>query len=115
MSEEKILKKLNNHDKNFKNIELKLDNHTKVLDEHGKKIDKHQAILDKLVVKTLEHDDRFDRIEDKIQETEDRILSAIDLTMKKILNVNQEQILIGATLDRNEEEILHIKKAVKLV
>ncbi|MEI8061051.1 MAG: hypothetical protein WCG99_02030 [Candidatus Berkelbacteria bacterium] len=86
----------------------------KKLSEHDKKFTSHDEKFDRVVNKLLDHDDKFEQIEDQIKQTEDRILSAIDTAMKKMTNVDEEHVMIRATLDRHEDEIIKIKKVVKL-
>lgn len=105
--EKKTTKTLADHSKNF-------DDHDKTLADHGKKLDKHQVILEKLVTKALEHDDEFVKVRDEIKETREQILSAIDSAMKKMSNVDEEQVMTRATLDRHEEDIVDIKKKLKV-
>ncbi|MCX6810565.1 MAG: hypothetical protein NTY30_02410 [Candidatus Berkelbacteria bacterium] len=120
-NEDKILKKLNDHDEQFekidKNFDLigkKLKEHDKHFAEVDKKLDKHQVILENLVAKALGHDDKFVKIEEKIQASQDRILEAIDSYAKKTTDVEIEQTATSAMLIRHEDEIIKIKKVVKL-
>lgn len=128
MNEDKILKKLNNHDKQFKSIEKKLGDHDKdfvridkkfdEVDKHfadvDKKLDKHQVILENLAAKALQHDGEFVKVRQEITDTRDQILSAIDAYAKKTNDVEIEQLSTGVMLIRHEDDIAKIKKVVKI-
>lgn len=87
---------------------------TKKLSEHDKHFADHDAKFDRVFKKLLDHDDKFERIEDKIKESEDRILEAIDSFAKKTTDVETEQLSTSVILARHEDEIIKIKKVVKI-
>ncbi len=97
MSEDKILKKLNEHDKKFS--------------EHDKRFDRMDSQFDFLAKKVLEHDERLDRIEtnmvtkDEFQEFRSEMLNGMD----KLVNLaeKKDQELTIATHD-----MLHIEDRV---
>ena len=132
MDEERVYKKLLEHDKNFLEINRKfvgvdkkivsIEKRFADIDKKFAKIDKrlddHDKKFDRVFAKLIEHDDRFDqlelRIEKRISDSENRILSAIDAFMKKTIDVEIEQLSMKSAIGRHEKDITKIKKVVKI-
>ena len=100
MKEDKIIKKLTDHDKRF--------------DNHDKRFDCVDEKIERLAIKMGQLDDKIGRVDSKINEFKDDILSAIDSYAKKTTDVEIEQLSTRATLDRHEDEIITIKKKIKI-
>lgn len=112
MNEEKIIGKLEAHDKRFDTLETKLESHDKQ--------------LDLLAAKALEHDKRFDVLEVEVGEVKKlsidvkklslKVLTALDENTALLRDKRQEQEATSATLvghgkaiENHEERIMKLE------
>ena len=113
-NEDKILKKLENHDEKFKDhdekfdkIDKRFDEVDKRFDEVGKRFDKVEDTLDLLATKVLEHDDRLERIENTMATKEDinKLSGTLDYIVGKLDKNEQENVFGGNRVSRVEKKV----------
>jgi len=105
MNEEKIIGKLEEHDKRF-------DAHDKQLDLLAAKALEHDKRFDVIEKRFDEHDKRFDGLEAKVGNVEklcDRVLTALDANSALLRDIRQEQLATSATLTRHDERITKLE------
>ncbi len=114
MTQDLVLKKLEDHDKRFNDHDKKFDKISKQLLIHDKRFDEHDVRFDKIIKKLFEHDDIFIQIRQEMKDMKNEILSAIDAFAKDSKDVKIEQFSLGRAVSRHETDIIKIKKTLKI-
>lgn len=101
----KILKKLEEHDKQFEKIDKQFERNEQV----------HKNIAEKL----SKHDDKFVGLENQIKQSEDRIMGKLDEVLGVVNKLDQERCASVLRMDRMQEEIdggkIEMKKVKKVL
>lgn len=74
-----------------------------------------QKVVERILQLENKIDDFRDELKGEMRENKDDILSAIDSAMKKMADVDEEQVMTRATLDRHQDEIDSNKKDITKV
>ncbi len=122
---DKIIKKLKDHDKRFDDHDKRFDDHDKRFDkidqkfsDIDKKLKNHDGKFDRVISKIFELEDKIDQVNSsltsQIKGSENRILSAVDSFAKKNTDFEIEQVSFARILTRHEDDIIKIKKAIKI-
>ena len=120
--ENRIFKKLEEHDKQFKKIDTHFEDHDKQFkkidthfEEYDKQFERNEQVHNNMAKKLLEHDDRFDSLENQIKQSEDRIMGKIDQVLGVVNKLDQERYASIFRMDHMQEEIDDNKKEIKIV
>lgn len=106
MKEDKVLAKLEEHDKRF--------------DQHDKRFDEHDKKFEKLLSLSADHEVRLQNIEEKMVTKDDlttlrnEILAGDDAQMKILLRLDQERLVSGKRINDLVKDNIKIKKVLKL-
>lgn len=105
MNEDKIIQKLEEHDKRF-------DAYDKRFDEHDRRFDEQDRRLDMLAKKAIEHDARFDELvtKNEFNDFKDEVLSGQDEMLTILQNLQQEIPAIAHAVTRHDKDISRIKE-----
>ena len=114
MNEDKIIKKLEDHDKKFAENGRRFDEHDKRFDEVDKKLikidkrfDEVDKQFDRVIAKIVEHDDWLDRIEENMATKQD--IRDIHDTLDKLVHLaekkDQELTFMGERVKRIETAV----------
>ena len=128
MPEDKVMKKLSEHDKLFKSIDKRFDFIDKRLDEHDKRFDsidkqfeRNEEVHSNIAKKLLEHDDKFEQLSEAIKDTKDTLMTKMDQILGVVSNLDTERYAIIAKTDSievklefHDKDIKKIKKELKL-
>lgn len=87
-------------------------------DEH---FEKHDKQFEAIIKKLLEHDEQFVEIEQKLDSRFDNVLTAIDKVLVIVQRLDQERVFTFAAIkriqeqvDKNQKEIIQIKKVLNI-
>ena len=128
---DKIITKLQEHDKLFKQADKRFDQIDKRFDEHDKRFDEHDKRFDQidkrfdhldeqidfLAKKVLNHDERLERIEDNMATKDD--LREMSITLDKLVGLavkkDQELTLIAHGMRKIEDKMEEYDMDLKLI
>lgn len=99
-NEERIIEKLEEHDKRF--------------NEHDKRFDEHDKRFDVIAQKLDEHDKRFESLEYKLDTLGEKVLTSQDEILSMVRRVDQERVFTTAWVKRIEDDIRKIKTELKI-
>jgi len=114
MGQDKILKKLEEHDTKLDQINAKLIDHDQRFDDHDKRFADHDKRFDKLIKWNFRIENDIKKLEIKIDQSTDKILSAVDSFAHQVKEVKTEQVFQGKVVSRHETDIRKIKKVLKV-
>ena len=106
-NEEKIIRKLEEHDKRF-------DTYDRRFDENDKRFDEHEKRLDLLASKAMEHDERFDRLEKKVDNLAKNTDEGQDEILTILRRIETETISSSHAIVRHDKDIIRIKEKLSL-
>jgi len=129
-NEDKIIQKLEAHDKRFDVHDASFDNQDKAIDllakkmlehdgrfdSHDKKFDKQEQAIDMLAKKAMEHDSRFDELATKkeFNEFKDQVLEGQDEIVTILQGIQQEIPSMAHAITRHDKDITKIKEILKI-
>ena len=103
MNEDKIFKKLIEHDER--------------LDKVDERFDKVEASLDKVIKKLVEHDEKFDNMvtKDEFAEFRDEMLNGQDKMMTILQRLDEERIFTNKWIGEIEEQVEESKNEINKI
>lgn len=106
MPEDKVMKKLGEHDKLFKKIDKRFE-------DVEKRFEENDLTHARIVAKLLEHDDEFEKVHGEIREFRDEIMTKMDQVLGVVNRTDQERYAMIAKTDRIEEKVETHDKDIK--
>lgn len=123
MLENKILRKLEEHDKRFAEHNASFDKINRKLTEHDKKFAKHDASFDKIIDKLLEHDQKMDAFvtKDEFYKFRNEVVTGQDKMITILQRLDEERVFtnvwikdIEGKVNTNATDITDIKLRLKI-
>ncbi|MBD3311514.1 MAG: hypothetical protein GF349_03390 [Candidatus Magasanikbacteria bacterium] len=107
MNEEKIIEKLSEHDRRF-------DEHDKRFDEHDRRFDEVDKTMDVLAIRILENREEIIKIRKEMATKKDinDINNTLDIILKQLIKMEQENVFGGKRLGRAEKQLEKHEKEI---
>lgn len=102
-SDDRIYKKLLEHDKRF-------DQNDKRWDQNDKRWEENNKCLDKMIKKLFSHDEEFIKVRKEIKDLRDDFLHGQDIMMTILKRLDEERVFTATWIERVEKEVKRLAK-----